>query len=233
MTSTRAWTTMPCSSRTSTYSGFQATNFGLAVEEINKMISKRCVLLSRLHSVISCPIQGGADTRGKERVMLQHRARSRGENYNTIHSWCIRVEPCNMQVKNNCTIFLRYTSNMASCGVRETLRCQLQTEVDKITPEQVPGPGRLSRDKCRRHRGGLHQVLNLNNRVWRIVNGSKDSCSYVHLTSIRCLAPTYLGAFDLPGKQLREKGINRYVEQEKISKTNGNDHHKICQRWEM
>ena len=68
------------------YSGFQATNFGLAVEEINKMISKRCVLLSRLHSVISCPIQGGADTRGKERVMLQHRARSRGENYNTIHS---------------------------------------------------------------------------------------------------------------------------------------------------
>ena len=24
------------------YSGFQATNFGLAVEEINKMISKRC-----------------------------------------------------------------------------------------------------------------------------------------------------------------------------------------------
>ena len=31
-----------------------------------------------------------------------------------------------------------------------------------------------------------------------------------NLTSCRCLAPTYLGAFDLPGKQLREKGINRY-----------------------
>ena len=58
------------------YSGFQATNFGLAVEEINKMISKRCVLLSRLHSFISCPIQGGADTRGEEGVMRQHGARS-------------------------------------------------------------------------------------------------------------------------------------------------------------
>ena len=41
------------------YSGFQATNFGLAVEEINKMISKRFVLLSRLHSFISCPISTG------------------------------------------------------------------------------------------------------------------------------------------------------------------------------
>ena len=28
------------------YSGFQATNFGLAVEEINKMINKRFVLLN-------------------------------------------------------------------------------------------------------------------------------------------------------------------------------------------
>ena len=27
------------------YSGFQATNFGLAVEEINKMISKRFLIL--------------------------------------------------------------------------------------------------------------------------------------------------------------------------------------------
>ena len=46
------------------------------------------------------------------------------------------------------------------------------TEVDQITPEQVPGSaqdGRLPCDKCWRHRGGLHQVLNLNNCVWRIV----------------------------------------------------------------
>ena len=29
-------------------------------------------------------------------------------------------------VENNCTIFLGYTSNMASCGVRETIRYLVQ-----------------------------------------------------------------------------------------------------------
>ena len=38
------------------YSGFQATNFGLAVEEINKMIKKRCLLLLRFDSLISYPV---------------------------------------------------------------------------------------------------------------------------------------------------------------------------------
>jgi len=66
------------------YSGFQATNFGLAVEEINKMIECR-----------KKPIP-------EDKV--EH---------------CRDGEPV---IKNNCTIFLGYTSNMASCGVRETLR---------------------------------------------------------------------------------------------------------------
>jgi len=61
------------------YSGFQATNFGLAVEEINKMINKRMEPL-------------------------------------------ISEEMSEEYPKNNCTIFLGYTSNMASCGVRETIR---------------------------------------------------------------------------------------------------------------
>ena len=74
--------------------------------------------------------------------------------------------------------------------------------------------------------------IQLEHNVLRTVFGNKNnlikyfSC-YIHLN--RCLAPTYLGAFDLPGKQLREKGINRYVKQENKLKTNGNDHHKICQ----
>ena len=38
------------------YSGFQATNFGLAVEEINKMINKRFLLLLRFDSLISRPV---------------------------------------------------------------------------------------------------------------------------------------------------------------------------------
>jgi len=65
-------------------SGFQATNFGLAVEEINKMIEKR-----------------------KEPIPEEK----------TDH--CKDGDPL---IKNNCTIFLGYTSNMASCGVRETIR---------------------------------------------------------------------------------------------------------------
>jgi len=65
-------------------SGFQATNFGLAVEQINQMIEKR-----------------------KEKIPED------------------KIESCRDNfpvVRNNCTIFLGYTSNMASCGVRESIR---------------------------------------------------------------------------------------------------------------
>lgn len=65
-------------------SGFQATNFGLAVEQINKMIAKR-----------------------KEKI-------SDDKNESCRDGFPV--------VRNNCTIFLGYTSNMASCGVRETIR---------------------------------------------------------------------------------------------------------------
>jgi len=59
--------------------GFQATNFGKGIEEINKMISKRMEPLDSEDISEEGP-------------------------------------------KNNCTIFLGYTSNMASCGVRENIR---------------------------------------------------------------------------------------------------------------
>ena len=72
------------------YSGFQATNFGLAVEEIWKMIKCR-----------------------DEPIPEDKR------------------ESTNMNgIKNNCTIFLGYTSNMASCGVRETIRFLVQHKVN-------------------------------------------------------------------------------------------------------
>jgi len=72
------------------YSGFQATNFGLAVEEIDKMINKR-----------------------KEPIPDDLKERCADTSLGP-------------EVKNNCTIFLGYTSNMASCGVRETIRFLLQ-----------------------------------------------------------------------------------------------------------
>lgn len=72
------------------YSGFQATNFGLAVEEIQKMISKR-----------------------EEPIPEDLREKCASSDMGPV-------------VRNNCTIFLGYTSNMASCGVRETIKFLVQ-----------------------------------------------------------------------------------------------------------
>jgi deoxyhypusine synthase len=72
--------------------------------------------------------------------------------------------------KNNCTIFLGYTSNMVSSGVRETIRFLVQHKlVDCIVTTA----------------GGVEEDL------------------------IKCLAPTFVGSFELPGKSLREQGLNR------------------------
>ncbi|XP_018578080.1 probable deoxyhypusine synthase isoform X2 [Anoplophora glabripennis] len=69
-------------------SGFQATNFGLAVNEINKMIKCR-----------KLPIP-------KDKYIDN-------EDEFTI-------------IKNNCTIFLGYTSNLISSGLRETIKFLVQ-----------------------------------------------------------------------------------------------------------
>lgn len=70
-------------------SGFQATNFGLAVEEIQKMIDCRKVSLA----------QDKIDTYEDDEFIKR---------------------------KHNCTIFLGYTSNLISCGLRETIRFLVQ-----------------------------------------------------------------------------------------------------------
>lgn len=80
-------------------SGFQATNFGLAVEQINAMISKR--------------LEGMPEDKIQSTQQLEASSNSDVQFSNNEES----VEP-----KNNCTIFLGYTSNMASCGVRESIR---------------------------------------------------------------------------------------------------------------
>lgn len=65
------------------FCGFQATNFGLAVEEINKMLKIREDPLPK-------------------------------ETY-------IDEEDPFITVKSSCTIFLGYTSNIVSSGLRETI----------------------------------------------------------------------------------------------------------------
>jgi len=71
-------------------SGFQATNFGLAVEEINRMLEMK-----------SQPLE----------------LNEAEKDYNP--------NPCGRE-RTNCTIFLGFTSNLISAGVRETFRWLLQ-----------------------------------------------------------------------------------------------------------
>lgn len=115
------------------FTGFQATNFGLAVEEIRRMLKARSMSL------------GEKDIDSFEEDEFIRR-------------------------KSPCTIFLGYTSNMASCGIREQIRFLVQHKlIDCIVATA----------------GGVEEDL------------------------IKCLAPTFLGDFNLDGRDLREKGINR------------------------
>ncbi|XP_012282074.1 probable deoxyhypusine synthase [Orussus abietinus] len=70
-------------------SGFQATNFGLAVDEVRKMLAARKVPLN--------------------------------DDQLDLHE-----EDEFIRRRNGCTIFLGYTSNLVSCGVRSTLRFLVQ-----------------------------------------------------------------------------------------------------------
>ncbi|VDK43077.1 unnamed protein product [Anisakis simplex] len=72
--------------------------------------------------------------------------------------------------KPACTIFLGYTSNIVTSGLRETIRYLVEHEmVDCLVTSA----------------GGVEEDL------------------------IKCLAPSYIGAFELDGAQLRRDGINR------------------------
>ncbi|XP_026772746.1 deoxyhypusine synthase [Pangasianodon hypophthalmus] len=109
--------------------GFQASSFAMAVQEINKMIDRRLE-----------PVE---------------------EQENAYDS---------QQSQSGCTIFLGYTSNLISSGVRETIRYLVQHKMVDVIVTTA---------------GGIEEDL------------------------IKCLAPTYLGEFSLPGKELRQRGINR------------------------
>ncbi|KAK3520395.1 hypothetical protein QTP70_024145 [Hemibagrus guttatus] len=109
--------------------GFQASSFAMAVQEINKMIDRRLE-----------PVE---------------------EQEHTCDS---------QQSQSGCTIFLGYTSNLISSGVRESIRYLAQHKMVDVMVTTA---------------GGIEEDL------------------------IKCLAPTYLGEFSLPGKELRQRGINR------------------------
>ncbi len=68
------------------------------------------------------------------------------------------------------TIFMGYTSNLISSGVRNTLRYLVQNKMVSAIVTSA---------------GGIEEDL------------------------IKCLAPTYMGEFSLPGAKLRDEGMNR------------------------
>jgi len=120
-------------------SGFQASNFGMAVEEVNKM---------RAWSLADEPVAEDEDEEFKDPEVRKG-------------------------VKT--TIFLGYTSNMASCGVRETIRYLCQ---HKMVDAIVATAGGVEEDfiKC---------------------------LAPTYLGSSNPLHPTVSNGFELDGKTLR------------------------------
>uniref|UniRef100_A0A0R3RUN5 Deoxyhypusine synthase n=1 Tax=Elaeophora elaphi TaxID=1147741 RepID=A0A0R3RUN5_9BILA len=110
--------------------GFQASHFSQAVQEINAMLTARDEQFEGDHML---PYPEGKQKRA-------------------------------------CTIFLGYTSNLVTSGVRENIRYLVEHDlVDCIVTSA----------------GGVEEDL------------------------IKCLAPSYLGSFDLDGRTLRRDGLNR------------------------
>jgi len=95
------------------HSGFQASSFGAAVQEINRMLECRSRPLPPDHT----------PTPGTEAPLI---------------------------IRHNCTVFLGYTSNMASCGVRETIRFLVE---HKLVDAIVCTAGAVEEDliKCLAH----------------------------------------------------------------------------------
>ncbi len=80
--------------------GFQATNFALAVDEINKMIACKHQPIDLTPTTVTAA--------AKEFRAMSSQLAAQNAYYSTLQ-------------RSNCTIFLGYTSNMISTGVRESI----------------------------------------------------------------------------------------------------------------
>ena len=75
-----------------------------------------------------------------------------------------------LKPKSNCTIFLGYTSNMVSAGIRDIIRFLVQHRLVDVLVTTA---------------GGIEEDF------------------------MKCMAPTYIGSFNLDGATLRNQGLNR------------------------
>lgn len=91
--------------------GFQATHFGLAVREINRMV--RWVVR---------PDEFVQNFKGCLKTLFSHpQIESRQQPWKDVNN-SKEKHPPNCPCLSNCTIFLGYTSNLISSGVRESIR---------------------------------------------------------------------------------------------------------------
>ncbi|XBW35632.1 hypothetical protein QEN19_001206 [Hanseniaspora menglaensis] len=115
-----------------------------------------------------------ASNLGKACEVIDKMRSWRGENYHDLsesdRKGSFEILEDGSYGKQRTTVFLGYTSNLISSGVRETL-------VELAKNKQV--------DCFVSSAGGIEEDI------------------------IKCLAPTYLGDFELKGAMLREKGLNR------------------------
>lgn len=94
--------------------GFQATHFGRAVREINRMVR-------RLKAPADC---GEISLELKENATPPPRPQieKRKQPWNVTEECSSEKHPPHCPCLSSCTIFLGYTSNMISSGVRESIR---------------------------------------------------------------------------------------------------------------
>ncbi|KAF7658631.1 hypothetical protein LDENG_00010280 [Lucifuga dentata] len=131
--------------------GFQATRVGLAIQEINKMIERR-----------QQPVEA-VDRNDKDSSLPS----SNSDKMYDIPPLDI-ISPC--PCRTGCTIFLGYTSNQITCGVRETIRYLAEHKMVDVLVTTA---------------GGIEEDL------------------------MKCLAPVFIGDFEMLGKNLYQNGINR------------------------
>ena len=92
--------------------GFQATNFGKAVEEVQRMLAKR-----------EEPILVDASENTDDAAAAPGESAARAE----------------LTPRTNCTIYLGFTSNMISSGVRDTLRYLVQNKMVDVVVTTAGG----------------------------------------------------------------------------------------------
>jgi deoxyhypusine synthase len=89
--------------------GFQATNVGMAIEEINRMVCSRKPVYRESDRILTFIY---ANVQLNWRLSDRPIAETEPEE----------LKDMEVRKQTKCTIFLSYTSNMISCGVRETIK---------------------------------------------------------------------------------------------------------------